>query len=186
MFMNYYLYAVILVYILLVGHGGVYVNSQISSLHRDTDDIIDSDNLFLYVNQSSLPDESAGLGVFAKVDIPAGEILCEYRGPTSKNGFATRPSDKLFSVTTMNEIEYVIDGNNICSVVNDAVLLSAEPPYTKDELRTYLASKYRNSIPTHPGFEYNAYYNETRMGKLFLVSLTDIKANSEIFYSYGK
>ena len=162
------------------------VNTLINNV---VDDDIDSDYLFLYVKQSTLPIENAGLGVFAKVDIPAGEIICEYRGliykkendNESKN--AIGKSDKLFSFS-FDDIQYNINGNSICSLVNDAVQLVVDPPYTKEELRSYIESEYRNSIPIHDGdqYQYNAYYNETVMGKVFLMSLHDI----EIFYSYGK
>ena len=176
------------------------VNTLINNV---VDDDIDSDYLFLYVKQSTLPIENAGLGVFAKVDIPAGEIICEFRGLIYKNEHESdrdtvnrndinpnknNQSDKLFSIQSIDNINYMLNGNSICSLVNDAVQIVVDPPYTKGELRSYAEAEHRNSIPTHDGdqYQYNAYYNETVMGKVFLMSVNDIKANSEIFFSYGK
>ena len=41
----------------------------------------DSDWMVIYVNESSLPVPNIGKGVFARMDIESGELICEYRGP---------------------------------------------------------------------------------------------------------
>ena len=42
------------------------------------------------------------------------------------------------------------------------------------------------SLPPYNGYTHNAMACHTELGKVFIVSTTDIKAGSEIFYPYGK
>ncbi len=144
---------------------------------------VDSDYLALYQKQSSLPID-IGYGVFAKVDIPAGEIICEYRGPTID---ATTPhySNKKFRTRVLQNPEQNIIGDTICSMINDCVLISGAN-YTMDDVETFKACDREDCIPTYPGFAYNAGYTHTALGKVFIYAKTPIPADTEIFFPYGR
>lgn len=116
------------------------------------------------------------------------EILCEYRGPViPKEALAYYHSDKLFDIElTQNGVRrpYCIVGEGICAYINDcANILGKE--YSKADLEE-LQYNESSEIQTYPGYEYNAHVAKTALGKIFIVSMKEIKANSEIFFSYGK
>ena len=146
---------------------------------------MDSDYLFLDIRPTTLP-FPVGNGVFAKFDIAAGEILCEYRGPVI-SGKTRYPSDKLFTINLPEDgmvYPYQIIGDNICAHINDcADILGKE--YTLQDIHD-LRHNESASLPTYPGYSYNSHYVKTALGKVFIASLTNIKANTEIFFNYGK
>lgn len=154
----------------------------------------DTDYLALYTAPTSLPVKEIGLGVFAKFDIPRGEILCEYRGIAIDAADRNRVhSDKVFDIRTPDGKIYSLIGDNICTSINDAVHIFSPDesgnyhvPYTTEQIAAFEASEYLDSIPTTPGFAYNAMYDIRPTGKVFVVSMTNITAGSEIFLPYGK
>jgi hypothetical protein len=146
---------------------------------------VDSDFLFLYVAPTSLPYAGGGVGVFAKVAIPKGEILCEHRGAVLPASVAYQ-SDYSFTITTaVHQSVNIIPQHGkmgICAFFNDCVKVIGSN-YTTEQLddmqRTYKA------LESYPGFEWNAAPLSTGMGKVFVMATKPIPAGSEIFYSYG-
>ncbi|CAM9831269.1 unnamed protein product [Ectocarpus fasciculatus] len=146
---------------------------------------MDSDYLHLDIRPTTLP-FPVGDGVFAKFDIPSGEILCEYRGPVIM-GSTRYPSDKLFTINLPEDgvmQPYHIIGEGICAHINDCADILGKQ-YTLEDIQE-LRYNESASLPTYPGYSYNAHYLKTALGKVFIASVTDIKANTEIFFSYGK
>ncbi len=159
--------------------------------------MIESDYLFLREGPSTLPlpGGAAGRGVFAKFDIPAEQVICEYRGLVldSKFGALLPPPahSKSFSTTTPDGRMWTILGDSICSRINDAANVVAssnasEALYTAEQLDAFEQRPFIDSIPTYPGYRYNARSLPSAAGKIFIVSLEHIPAGSEIFYAYGK
>lgn len=152
----------------------------------EADEIIavDSDFLFMEIKKSSLPIQSVGMGVFAKTDIPANEILCEYRGNVIPEEIHVH-SDYVFSATTITgDLIKIIPNKDmpICAYFNDCSSILGHN-YTVGELAAIEA--HNSSFLTYPGFSYNAAPQLTRMGKVFIVSTTPIQAGQEIFIAYG-
>ena len=143
----------------------------------------DSDYCFLFMAQSTLPVPGIGVGVFAKLDIPEGEIICEYRGQVGEPLFAPH-SDKRFSSRVENTALNLV-GNTICAYINDCAWIYNNS-FTFADIDYFMRLPNEDSIPAYPGFEYNAKYAVTKMGKVFINSTKHIKAGSEIFYSYGR
>ena len=135
---------------------------------------VDSDYLVLELKPSNIP--GAGLGVFAKVDIPAGIILCEYRGSII---FRDKIDIAKFNNRCLNlNNELTIVGSNcIASFINDAIDL--KKIYTKDEIKKINED---NCFPLLK--EYNCCFQNT-LYKSFIVSIKDIKEGEELFCSYG-
>lgn len=147
--------------------------------------VSDSDYLFLDVRPTSLP-HAVGNGVFAKRDIPAGEILCELRGLVI-DGDAPYVSDKLHSIILQEDggvHRYSIIVSSLCSSLNDAVNILGKE-YTREELHE-LTHNDSTKIPTYPGYSYNARYQNTFLGKVFIISTNNISVNSEIYFDYDK
>ena len=143
----------------------------------------DSDYLYLYMTKSSIPID-VGLGVFAKVDIPAGEIICEYRGPMIDFDIPYS-SDKKFRAGTREGRTYSILGNTICAMINDPVWV-VNKTYTPEEIESFKNATTEDIIPLYPGLTYNANYVATAMGKIFIYATAFIPANAEIFFPYGR
>ena len=154
----------------------------------------ESDYLVLYTNTSTLPLKSVGIGVFAKYDIPENEIICEYRGVAIDPEHRLKvPSDKYFYIRTANGQPYALLGNSLCSLINDAAHIVQEDaegditiPYTEQQLDQFEQSSDADVLPTYANYRYNAQYIQANTGKIFIVSLVNITAGEEIFYSYGK
>lgn len=145
---------------------------------------VDSDFLYMEIKKSTLPFQSVGMGVFAKIDIPANEILCEYRGAVIPVDVQFR-SDYTFSATTItgDRINIIPDMDKpICAYINDCSLILGHN-YTIAELDAMEANN--SPLPTYPGFSQNAAPIFTAMGKVFIASTTSIRAGQEIFYPYG-
>jgi hypothetical protein len=157
-------------------------NSDIDTEYESID-AIDSDFLFLYTNTSSLPG-IGGRGVFAKYDIPPDEIICEYRGPAVSTSVAV-DSRKLYS-TKVNGKTFRIIGNTICAFINDCAHIYGAN-YTVDMLAAMFQTEAgEESIPTFPGYDYNARADHRPSGKIFIKSIRHIKAHEEICFSYGR
>jgi hypothetical protein len=163
----------------------------------------DSDYFYIYKDITTLPhlDE---WGVFAKYDIPANEIICEYRGQIVYPEHAeSHPGENRYfdtylvpvaDATEEDLMEFSIRGNTICSLINDAVLVLGDidgttgapvSPYTHAELDAFEESGEYEALPLVPGFAYNANYTRSALGKIFIVSTKPIPAGTEIFYPYG-
>lgn len=145
---------------------------------------IDSEFLYLEIKQSLLPVENAGWGVFAKIDIPALEILCEYRGAIIP---AHVPYSSAYAYTLRasggENIVIIPDSNKpVCAYINDCVDISNHT-YTEQELLEI--EQGTRPFPVHTGYRHNAHPVNTFMGKAFILSSTLIKANTEICLSYG-
>ena len=147
----------------------------------------DSDYLLLFRKQSTLPIENSGEGVFAKADIPANTIICEYRGPliNSKDSPRVKGNDKLFAVTGVDGEKYEILGENVCAYINDcsAVL---KRPYAIEEFVEFSkdTSDKDPGIACFDGYSYNA-MAVSNNGKMFVAANRIINAGEEIFYPYS-
>lgn len=146
---------------------------------------VDSDFLFMRIAKSTLPFEGAGVGVFAKVDIPAGEILCEYRGATIPNDVQFESNYIYSSKKYTGEGFHIVPDMKkpICAYINDCVLITGSN-YSTQELDEFENDE-NKEMPTYPGYIHNAQPFYTAMGKVFVTSKTNISAGSEIFYKYG-
>jgi hypothetical protein len=144
---------------------------------------VDSDYLFLYMAQSTIPID-VGLGVFAKVDIPAGEIICEYRGPMILIDIPY-VNNKKFRASTREGVQYSIIGDTICAMLNDPVHVVGSS-YSAEDILSFKTSPREDIIPTYPGLDYNANFVATQMGKIFIYATVLIPAHTEIFFPYGK
>jgi hypothetical protein len=152
---------------------------------------IDSDFLFLDVRRSTLPSKYAGLGVFAKSNIPPNEILCEFRGvvvgqdvqlPFISNSLLMATSGNGESLQLVGD---VVEKKSICSYINDcAYFPDFETPLAASQIEVYNATNI--SFPLYSGFDYNSKRYATKNGKVFIVSSVAIEADQEIFFSYGK
>jgi hypothetical protein len=132
-----------------------------------------SDTLLLSVKKASLP-RHVGEGVFARTFIPSGSIVCEYRGRiVSVDDAAVAQSDKVMGLSIAGA-DYVILGDNICAIINDASNVLDGPKF--DENGDYLP---------YAGFSNNCEM-VGNFGKLFYVSSRDIKKGEELFVYYGR
>jgi hypothetical protein len=163
----------------------VVIDPQSSELPAEVPGLLvhDSDYSFLYMAPSTLPVPGIGTGVFAKLDIPEGETICEYRGQIGDHSFDPS-SDKRFAIRIDGTLRSLI-GNTICAYINDCTWIHNNS-FTFADIDYFMRLKNEDSIPTYPGFEYNAKYVITKMGKVFIHSTKFIKAGSEIFFSYGR
>lgn len=146
---------------------------------------VDSDYLFLEVKPSLLPVPDVGVGVFAKSDIPAGEIICEFRGPTVDDDIAI-VSNKGYNIVHDGKKKKIL-GNTICSMINDCAAVY-DVKYTTEDIKRLKESKdfFESVIPPYDGYRYNAKGHWTVTGKVFIISTELIKAGTEICFSYGK
>lgn len=153
---------------------------------------LDSDFVFLEIRPTSLPlpEFSSKLGVFAKMDIPANELVCEYRGAVIPSTVPYE-SDYLFSTLDSqgNSMKIApqpteLASNNlpICSYVNDCVNIYGQE-YTADDILAIEAQK--KALYTYPGTDYNLRSLTTKMGKVFLVASKPIPKDAELFFPYG-
>ena len=133
-------------------------------LRENTFSAIDSDYFSLQTAPSSIPAIS-GLGVFAKRDIPAEVILCEYRGAILPRDEGLKvPSDKSVFLK-IEEKDYVLVGDGICAMINDCRDVN------------------KGHQECHDGFHHNARVM-TLHSKVFIVSNRPIRAGEELFWDY--
>jgi hypothetical protein len=146
---------------------------------------VDSDFIFMEIKPTSLlAGSNAGLGVFAKVNIPPQEILCEYRGAIVPSEVPYESDYIYTSRTATNEPFQIIPDMDkpICSYINDCVV--ADPSaYTDTEFDTIESGQ--AALKTHEGFQHNAAALITKMGKVFVISTANISTGSEVFFAYG-
>jgi len=156
---------------------------------------VESDFIALFIENTSLPHASIGKGVFAKVDLPADEIVCEYRGMAVKHEARLKiASDKFMQATGPRGEDIFLLGDCICALINDSARITVKDgtgrfvvPYSDDELTAFEKSPYLDSIPVHPGFSYNVKYDRGNgTGKVFVKTLVNISAGSELFAAYGR
>jgi hypothetical protein len=146
---------------------------------------LDSDFLFLEVKPSLLPVPGIGDGVFATSDIPAGEIICEFRGPIVDDDIAI-DSNKGYNIVHDGKKKKIL-GNTICSMINDCAAIYGAK-YTAEDIKRFKESDdfFESVIPPYDGYRYNAKGWWTVTGKVFVISTELIKAGTEICFSYGK
>lgn len=125
----------------------------------------DSDYIFLYTAPSKIPD--AGIGVFAKQNLPDNMTLLEYRGSI----YAGDAFDNWkFALSTIQLDNYVIVGKSLASVVNDC--LDIKKTTSKE------------NMVLHPNTSYNCVF--TRLGnKIFVATCKPIEKGEELYASYG-
>ena len=157
-----------------------------SNLNQNLFNAVDSDYFLIYQKPSTLPFENIGFGVFAKHNIPAKSIICEYRGPiifaddiTKFNG-----NDKIYDITGPDGLKYKILGDTVCAYINDCTA-ALYRPYTVEEWHSVNNSNYGPGVPCIDNFAYNAEPLYHSSGKVFIISSREILAGEEIFYSYG-
>lgn len=109
-----------------------------------------------------------GNGVFARIDIAAGTVLCEYRGERITHAQAdARYADSLDSghtfLFTLND-QYIVDANrggNVARWINHSC-----------------APNCQAEILEHPG-------TDRRRDRIQILALRDIRAGEELSYNYG-
>lgn len=117
----------------------------------------------LVVKRSTLP--GAGKGLFTKKFLPKGTRITEYKG----------------KITTWKEVNHSNGDNGYIYYVNRNHVINAAP-YTK------IKARYANDargIARMKGLGNNSVYAEVD-GRVFIESIKDIPAGSEIFVGYGK
>jgi hypothetical protein len=150
---------------------------------------VESDFLFMEIKETTLPVQSAGLGVFAKVTIPSGEILCEYRGAIISKESYDYISEYVFTTYAAGEALSIIPDFNkpICAYINDCVDIDRYHTAKRSSNSSFdVLSNSEQSLPLHAGYTINAAPQRTSLGKVFVVSIREISANEEIFFSYGR
>jgi hypothetical protein len=147
---------------------------------------VDSDYFLLYRQNSTLPIENIGSGVFAKYNIPAGSIICEFRGPIVAAEVISKmvDNDKVHDTTGPDGLMYKILVDNVCAYVNDCTA-ALHRPYTVEEWHAVNNSNYGPGVPCIDNFSYNSYPMFQLSGKVFAMSTREILAGEEIFYPYG-
>ena len=115
--------------------------------------LFDSDHFLINISPSLLRNTNND-GVFAKVDISFGAIICEYRGPiiADKDRLAyvvSNPKTKMMATYGLDGEIYHIIGRNICADIQDCTSTSNKP-YTNQNVRDASESR------CHDGFSYNA------------------------------
>jgi hypothetical protein len=154
--------------------------AQIPANGEGTIDAIDSDFLVLEMRPSSLPGVQ-GYGVFAKVDIPPGEVICEMRGAIVPNSVLI-DSDKLYTLSTNFSKDLMkLIVTNLCAYVNDCIDLN-KVNFTVVNGSVHV---YETEAPTFDGFKYNAVDSTTKLGKVFIHSIMNIPAGTELCFFYG-
>lgn len=149
--------------------------------------VISSEDLLFYTAPSSVP--GAGLGLFAKYDFPAYQLLILCQGRVYENSpylmaVATKP-ERLTSSRLVNGVEKVIQMDNLCGNANDIIDISFLK--TNYSYSDYCPTQGVRSIPVLDESKYR--YNAGQGGMLqssFLSSLgKPIAAGDEIFQHYG-
>eukprot|EP01041_Mallomonas_annulata_P005251 gene5251-10505_t len=160
-----------------------------NDINQQTVSAVDSDYLSIEKRPSQLPISTAGDGVYAKVLLLKGSIICEYRGPiiADKDFLSLAKNDKMFSIIGPDNEKYHIVGENICAYINDCTA-SLDRVYSNTEVETIESSDTSGSsgVSCFPGYSYNAVaLSHNQSGKLFIVADRDILPGEEIFYPYG-
>lgn len=124
--------------------------------------------------------KSAGDGIFAKTDIPSGELICEYIGDLVDGGDNLSSDQSDVAINVGGGLAVV--GNGIGAKINDIVKVG---PITEEEFDLILASE---TFPVHDGHIINCAFEIKGSGEFAIVnivSIRDIQAGEELFISYG-
>lgn len=140
----------------------------------------DSDNIDLYVEKSTLPNPSIGLGLFAKREFEEGELLGEYRGPIIK--VEDSELEEFTDETKMLQVndKFIIIGKSIVSYANDCIEIQLKK-FMTEEYNEWIEKK---TFPNYEGCEYNAHLRFLG-NKAFLFATKEILIGQEIFLDYG-
>jgi hypothetical protein len=105
----------------------------------------DSDYFLLELKPSIIP--NAGLGVFAKADLPQGIIICKYRGAI----FLSKLKNKILTMNDrgliLNKDSFIAGSNCVASFINDIIDLEE-------------SKKLKKLVPHH-NKEYNCFYQRS-------------------------
>ena len=137
------------------------------------------ENNYLYVKQSTIP--NIGEGAFAKDFIPIRTVICEYEGDicTNKKSELLSEYDKNRCLTV--KYDHTIIGSNIGSKINNIVKFEN---YSDKILIDILWNDY---LLLHKTLKYNCYFQIKPNAVIVeVVTLDDIKKDSELFIPYGK
>ena len=137
---------------------------QEKNVEPDEINAVDSDYFLIVNGPSTLPVNNIGSGVFAKVNIPNGGIICEYRGPIiaekdMKQYYTATKNDKLFDIIGPDGEKYHIIGQNLCAYINDCTSIM-NSSYTPTELvilkENSKLDDSNSGTVCYDGFSYNA------------------------------
>jgi len=121
---------------------------------------------FLYLERSLIP--YAGMGLFASVDIKKGGIICEYVGvEVSVNEYRKEPTGYGVQISR--------------NVIIDGYRSGGYGRYANNCRK----SDRENCYCIKNNAKYSIHYEEG-VAKVNLKALCNIKANSEVYVSYGK
>jgi len=151
---------------------------------------INSELLLLYAAPSTLGGD-VGRGLFARVDIPAGTILCEYRGlvmdasdpSVSEYSFSIASAEigqKVITAIPSVDSDRFMQRYSLAMYINDCV--SLHDNYTENDIDNILSGEME--LPLLHGCSYNA-VPQREGSKVFAVATVDIKRGEEIFFSYS-
>ena len=129
----------------------------------------DSDYFLLEIKPSTIV--NAGIGLFAKADLPAGIIVAEYRGTI----FLKETKSKTVSFSdksiNLNEDCFILGDNCAACYINDIVNLEE--------------SKKGKKLILHSDKKYNCRFSKSHH-KLFVITTDEIKEGDELFIGYGE
>ena len=129
----------------------------------------DSDYFLLELKPSLI--QNAGLGVFAKADLPDGVIVAEYRGSIFLSEFESKIAPLNNKCLTINKDSFIAGNNCVASHINDIIDLE-ESKKIKDFI------KYSDK-------DYNCKFQRSHH-KMFVLSIKPIKEGEELYIEYGK
>lgn len=122
-------------------------------------------------------DQHIGKGIFAKQDIPKGEVICDYHGDliSHKEGmrrYNSYPSEinHYMMFFELNGTKYCIDGNTNCSCHN----------FSKDRIKGRL----NNHSKTYPNIRYKPQLLNN-VPRVLLHAKVDIELGDELKFDYG-
>mmetsp|Transcript_15180 Transcript_15180/g.22828 ORF Transcript_15180/g.22828 Transcript_15180/m.22828 type:complete len:204 (+) Transcript_15180:474-1085(+) len=142
--------------------------------------VLDTDYLSIFLAPSLLPVQGAGLGVFARHNIPAARVVCVTRGKVY-NARDKPHSSRLTPIIDVNGEGYVINMDNACGYMND-IVAAEDIIFSKEMLASYYSGK--ETLPTLPAFTRSvgqALYSF----KLMIITIVDVAAGAELFNNYG-
>jgi hypothetical protein len=133
----------------------------------------------VYEKQSTL--SNAGKGLYAAEDISAKSIISEFKGKLKK------PTDEIINTRSLIRFadDYYLEcnDNDIASYVNDCI------DFPTDKPRRKLYETLESDTPIykiHKNATLNSYIKlDQKRHKVYLVAITDIKKDQEIFCHYG-
>ena len=122
---------------------------------------------FLYIEKSNIV--NSGYGVFTKSYIPKDTLIDEYSGTYTESLYG---GEYFFRIDEDGGINAIDTPRCYMAMLNDASFI----PQSKRALRKFVNHSYIN----------NCYFKSDIINrKVYVYSLIDIDANSELFISYG-